>query len=71
VKYEEVEFENCEHSGYKFEPIDAFKVKYLSREDIKILDEIIKYFGKTKTKEIIKIMHKEEAYVYANQLSID
>ena len=82
VKYEEVEFGNYEHSGYKFEPIDDFKVKYLSREDIKILDEIIKCFGKIKTKEIVEIMHKEEAYKctkayqvisydYANQLSID
>ena len=59
---------NCEEidmgdgTGYKFLPTENKEYPYLTPEDMDILNDVIKRFGRVSKNEIIKTMHHEDAY---------
>jgi hypothetical protein len=68
-------------NGYEFITNCEFEIIYLTKEEQKIIDEIVVKFQHFTTKEIINYMHEEEAYKktkpkemisyeYAKELSI-
>lgn len=68
--------------AYKFQYVSGVDTKNLSADELDVINEVIKLFGKMNTQELIDKMHKEAAYKetaaneyisykYANQLSID
>ena len=80
VEYEEIEM--GDGTGYHFKETDHKEYPFLSPEDMDILDEIIRIFGKSSKDAIVESMHKEQAYretaprtiisfSYANMLSIE
>lgn len=79
VEYDEVEL--GDGTGYYFKKSENEEYQYLSKEDVAILDEIIRIFGSCTKDAIINAMHKEAAYEktalravisfqYAKELSI-
>lgn len=79
INCEEVEI--SEGTGYHFQPTTNTNYCYLTEEEIGILDEIIRIFGKASRDEIVYRMHQETAYTetaprdiiqfkYAAELSI-
>lgn len=79
ISYEEVEFD--EGTGYLFINDGNNEYPYLNSDEIKVLDQVIKHFGKMGKNEIVAYMHKEKAYIetqpkniisytYAKELSI-
>lgn len=60
IEYEEIEM--GEGTGYHFIKTNQMEYPYLSGEDIDLLDEVIKIFGKEKTDFIVNAMHEETAY---------
>ncbi|MEA3422569.1 MAG: DUF4065 domain-containing protein [Bacillota bacterium] len=65
-----IEFEmviyDFDHMGYKFHPVEGFKIKELTAEEIEILDSIIAEVGHLNSQEIIEKMHDEDAYKYTD-----
>ena len=51
-----------ETNAYHFELKGKPRFKYLTKEDISILDEVIDKLGKMSKDEIVSFMHQEEAY---------
>ena len=61
VSYEEIEYKNgC---GYKFIRSDKCDFNALSKDDIKVLDDVIKELGYCTKEQIVDRMHGEEAYI--------
>lgn len=60
IHYEEIEI--GDGTGYKFSPTENKEYPNLTPDDKIILDTIIKRFGKTSKKDIVKTMHQEDAY---------
>ena len=69
------------NTAYKFAPVLELTAKNLSADELDVIGEVIRKFGKMNTKDIIDTMHEEEAYKktaaneyilykYANQLSL-
>jgi putative zinc finger/helix-turn-helix YgiT family protein len=56
--------------GYKFRAIKEFAVRELNEEEIQVVDEIIHKLGKLSTKEIVEVMHEEDAYKYTQSNGI-
>lgn len=48
--------------AYKFKPVPGFKIEELTKSEIEVLDDVIKYFGNMNSREIINKMHDEDAY---------
>ncbi len=80
IEYEEIVM--GEGTGYHFKETADKEYPYLSKEDISILEEIVRIFGKYTRDEIVETMHRECAYVetaprdiidfrYAESLSVD
>ncbi|MBQ8402052.1 MAG: SocA family protein, partial [Clostridia bacterium] len=61
IHYEEVDFE--ESTGYHFLADNKNVYTALSAEDIAIIDDIIRYFGKESKENIVQHMHGERAYI--------
>ena len=57
------EIDMGEGTGYKFLPSENREYPNLSPEDLSILDDIIRRFGKTPKAEIVEIMYQEDAYI--------
>jgi putative zinc finger/helix-turn-helix YgiT family protein len=61
-----VEFEtvlyDLDRMGYKFYPVEGFKIKELTPQEIEILDTVIAEVGHLNSQEIIDKMHDEDAY---------
>ena len=59
---------NCEEidmgdgTGYKFLPTENKEYPNLTSEDIEILNDVIRRFGKVSKNEIVRMMHQEDAY---------
>ena len=51
-----------ENIAYKFKPTKDYKIKFLSNDDMSIIDDVIEKFGGMKTEEIVDVMHEEVAY---------
>ena len=60
IHYEEVEI--GDGTGYRFLPSKDQEYPHLTTEDMETLDTIIQHFGKFSKDEIVKAMHKEDAY---------
>lgn len=60
IEYEEVRI--GEGVGYRFKESANKVYPYLTSEDIGVLDDVIRIFGKMSTDQIISSMHKEKAY---------
>lgn len=80
VAYEEVDF--GEAVGYRFIKNPKVKYEYLSKEEMSIIDEVVRVCGKDTKDQIVRRMHSERAYEktpfgaiikyqYAKELSID
>lgn len=52
--------------GYKFKPTPNFEIKNLTEKELETIDYIIEKFGTLNTNEIIHVMHKEDAYKFAD-----
>ena len=61
VEFETVVYDS-DRMGYKFHPVEGFKIKELTIEDIEILDAVIAEVGHLNSQEIIDKMHDEDAY---------
>ncbi len=70
------------NTAYKFEHVPGIGIKKLSGDEVAVINEVIKQFGKMNSQEIIDHMHEEVAYKethpydyilykYADQLSIN
>lgn len=60
IKIEEIDFEDG--IGQKILPVKDKNYPNLSKEDKKVLDSIIEQFGNVSRKELVEIMHNEDAY---------
>lgn len=80
ISYEEIEI--GDGTAYRFLPTREKEYAYLSQADIEILEVVIKKFGRASKKEIVEIMHREDAYMktapkeiipfkYASNLSLE
>lgn len=49
--------------GHKFLPTKCNDYPHLSKEDIAVLETVSNRFGKSSTKEIVEIMHQEDAFI--------
>ncbi|MBQ9155258.1 MAG: DUF4065 domain-containing protein [Eubacterium sp.] len=60
---------NCEEievgdgTAYRFLPVEDKNYPNLTLEDMEILDTVIQRFGKVSKNEIVRTMHKEDAYI--------
>lgn len=61
IEYEEIDM--GDGSGYRFKGSKDKEYRHLSKEDIVILDEIIRVFGKSSKDFIVETMHRERAYI--------
>lgn len=60
VCFEEVRYDAS--IGYKFKPVDGFKVQVLSESELDVIDHVIKELGNYNATEIVKRMHEEDAF---------
>lgn len=68
VEYEEIDM--GDGTGYRFKESENKEYQYLSKEDLDILDEVIRIFGRYTKDAIVSAMHKEEAYIKTVQREI-
>lgn len=68
VKYNEIMY--TDFIGYEFIPVPNFQIKYLTKEEQKIIDGVISRFKHFTTQQIVDKMHEEEAYKKTKPMGI-
>ena len=64
------EEEGYDTTVFHFYPNTIIDKDYLSEDDKKILDRVIKKFGTFSAKRIVEYMHKEKAYAETNDKEV-
>ena len=57
------EVEMGDGTGYEFLPTEDKEYRYLTFEDMEILDAVIRRFGRVSKNAIVETMHQEDAYI--------